>query len=135
MAGENSPYISIHQISSAYLYSHPNFFARHRGNRPGKEIPHYYQARYQCFSRLPLLPKYNFSVSALVPALVLMEQPMERTGSGQQRGFANMLAKVFSLLLMHKTTAESLTDSFCLKHHLTAIQETFVEAPHCYPGL
>lgn len=113
MAGENSPYISIHQISSAHLHSYPNFLGRHRGNRLGKEIPHDYQARYQCFSRLPLLPKYNFSLSALVPALVLMEQPMGRTGSGQQRGFENMLAKVFSHLLMHKTTAESLTDPFC----------------------
>jgi len=39
---------------------------------------------------------------------------MERTGSGQQRGFANKLEKVFSLLLMRKMTAESGIDSFCL---------------------
>lgn len=97
--GENSPYINIHQISSAYLYSYPNFFSRHRGNRLGKEVPHDYQARYQCFSRLPLLPKHNFSLSASVPALVLMEQPMEKLVQ-VSRGFANRVAKVFSLLLM-----------------------------------
>lgn len=69
-----------------------------------------------------LLSKYNLSPSALVPAAVSMEQPMERTGSRQQRDFANMLAKVFSLLLMHKTTAESGIDSSWLK--LVAPQET-----------
>lgn len=51
---------------------------------------------------------------------------MERTGSGQRRGFANMLAKVFSLFLVHKMTAESGIDSFCLKHRLVAPQETSV---------
>lgn len=41
-----------------------------------------------------------------------MKQPMERTSLGQQKGFANMLAKVFSFL-MHKMMAESGIDSFC----------------------
>lgn len=52
------------------------------------------------------------------------QQPMERTGSGQQRGFTNMLTKVFSLL-MHKMTNESGIDSFWLKHCLVAPQKTW----------
>lgn len=49
---------------------------------------------------------------------------MEGTGSGQQKGFANMLAKVFSLLLVQNMTAESGIDSFWLKLRLVAPQET-----------
>lgn len=78
-----------------------------------------------------IITQIQFFSFSLVPALVLMEQPMERTAER----FTNMLAEGFSLLLMHKTTAESLIDSFYCEHHLIATQETWVEAPCCYPGL
>lgn len=59
MVGEDSPYISMHQFHQSTNTPIPISLADTEESqdspRLGKEIPHYYQAGYQCCSRLPYI--------------------------------------------------------------------------------